>query len=72
VEAASGAWGCATETSGTGSASLGLKSDELLGLAAESFGIDDAAPSIGAMIRGAGGSNVAFWALGSDDMAACC
>jgi len=72
-EAASGTWGCATETSGIGSASLDLKTDDVLSWVAESFGVDDAASSIGAMICGAAFcSNVACWALGSDDVAACC
>jgi hypothetical protein len=72
-EAASGASGCATETSGIDSASFDLKADELLGWAAESIGDEDTASSIGAMICGAAfGSNVAFWALGSDDVATCC
>jgi len=69
-EAASGTWGCATGPSGIGSASLDLKSDDVLSWVPESFGVDDAPSSIGAMICAAFGSNVAFCA--SDDVAACC
>jgi hypothetical protein len=73
VAAASGAWGCATETSGVGSASSDLKSEDVLSWVAESFGTDDAASSIGAMSGGVAlGADAATWALGSDDVAACC
>jgi hypothetical protein len=73
VAAASGACGCATETWGPGSGSLDLESEDVLCWIVESFGIADAASSIGAMIWGAVFDPDAIpWAFGSDDMSACC
>jgi len=52
---------------------MDLKSEDVLCWVAESFGIDDTASSIGVMIWGAAfGPHLATWALGSDDVAACC
>jgi hypothetical protein len=72
VPTAGGAWCSARETSGAGPPLSDPKSDDLLSWVTECFGIDGAALSIGALTGGAAlRSDAAFWALSSDDEAAC-